>query len=341
MSKILSHSPLMIVLLLVAMLSSCSSNEFKIDGNIANLNDGVVRIVFHGDSSIVDELIDLDEKGRFSFKGVSAQPVVVNLLDSRGNPLTAVVAANGDHIKVKGDADKASGIKVRGNRLNEDWQLFRNEHAAFYSDPNPSRLDAAIAKYVKEHPADMLSTVLLMVDYSDYSNREAVDKMLQSIDEKARPKSLLEAYESRPAKRRTEALPRLMTLNLVKHGGDFEHITLTNQVTLLHLWANPFQNRVTTVNKMKGLSPAIHVVDVLTESDTLRWQQAISADPASWKHYWAPGGPLEPGIQLLGISMAPWFAVIDSTGLVTYSGPDYSTVERELNAALDPMKKTR
>ena len=75
--------------------------------------------------------------------------------------------------------------------------------------------------------------------------------------------------------------------------------------------------------------------------DTLRWQQAISADPASWKHYWAPGGPLEPGIQLLGISMAPWFAVIDSTGLVTYSGPDYSTVERELNAALDPMKKTR
>ena len=33
----------------------------------------------------------------------------------------------------------------------------------------------------------MLSTVLLMVDYSDYSNREAVDKMLQSIDEKARP----------------------------------------------------------------------------------------------------------------------------------------------------------
>lgn len=74
MSKILSHSPLMIVVLLVAMLSSCSSNEFKIDGNIANLNDGVVRIVFHGDSSIVDELIDLDEKGRFSFKGCQHSP---------------------------------------------------------------------------------------------------------------------------------------------------------------------------------------------------------------------------------------------------------------------------
>ena len=66
----------------------------------------------------------------------------------------------------------------------------------------------------------------------------------------------------------------------------------------------------------------IRIIDVLTESDSLRWHQTIAGDPADWLHYWAPGGPMEQGIQMLGIKSLPWFAVTDSTGLVVYSGPN-------------------
>lgn len=306
-------------------LASCSSDEFKIDGKIEGLGGNTLKVIFFGDSTLVDEQVEVDEKGRFTFKAMSSQPVLLNLVDRHGEPLVAVVATNGDHIKVKGSAGKAMNIKVSGNRLNEDWQLFRDEHAAFYADPNPSRLDAAIEKYVREHPDDVLSTVLLLADYSDYSDRPKMDKMLQSINVKARPGSLVQAFHGNPAWRGKDLVPRVMSLNLMKHGGGFEEVSLTKRFSLISMWANPQHNRNDLISKLQALDKGVCVIDVLAEGDTLQWHKTISNDPEHWQHYWAPGGPLEQGIQLLGVTSLPWFAVTDSTGLVTYSGPDLST----------------
>ena len=308
-------------ILVIMALASCSSDEFKIDGNIVNLDGKAIRVVFMGDSGIVDELTGVDKKGHFSFKGTSSVPVFVSVLNPRGEALVTLVATNGDHLKLKGDAGKTAGIKTGGNRINKEWQLFRDEHAAFYADPNPSRLDAAIEKYVREHPADMLSTVLLMADYSDYSNHDKVEKMLKSIEAQARPESLTQTFKNDPNNKR-KLLPRLMTLTLWKHGGTFDEIKLTGHTSLISFWANPQNDRTSLIDKLKTLDADIHVIDVLTESDTLRWHQTIAADPEGWQHYWAPGGPMEQGIQLLAFNSLPWFAVTDSTGLVTYSGPD-------------------
>lgn len=315
------------------MLASCSDGDsFKIDGTLTGVEGAMVRIVFEGDSGIVDEWADVDKKGHFSFKGQSALPVMVNILNPQNDLLLTVVTVNGDHLKLKGDASKVMAIKVKGNKLNEDWQLFRDEHQAFYTDPNPSRLDAAIEKYVREHPADMLSTALLMADYSDYSNADKVKKLLEGIEPQARPESLTRSFLNNPMRKKSGNLPRLMTLTLAKPGGAFEEIKLTDQVTLISLWANPQNDRMTALRALNEAgeenTDRFHVIDVLTEADTLRWHQTIAGDPKEWKHYWAPGGPLEQGIQLLGITSLPWFAVTDSTGMVTYNGPD-------LNAALE------
>ena len=316
-----------LLLLLTALLASCSSDKFKIDGNIDNLKAGVVRVIFMGDSGIVDEETIVDNKGHFTFKGSSSVPVIVSVIKQRGEALATLVAINGDHLKIKGDADKPADIKTSGNRLNKEWQLFRDEHAAFYADPNPSRLDAAIEKYVREHPADMLSTVLLMADYSDYSDYDKIEKMLKGIDAEARPESLTQTFKNDPNASKRNLLPRLMTLTLWKHGGNFDEIKLTGHTSFISFWASPQKDRMSLINKLKTLDAKIHIIDVLAESDTLRWHQTIAADPEGWRHYWAPGGPMEQGIQLLGFTSLPWFAVTDSTGLVTYSGPD-------INAAL-------
>lgn len=325
----------LMLLLMMAVLASCSSDSFKIEGNLPNLEGKAVRVLFKADSSIVDEPIEADNKGGFTFKGKSSQPVLVSLLNYRGEVLTMMVAVNGDHLKVSGDTGKAMGIKISGSLLNEDWQLFRNEHASFYTDPNPSRLNAAIEKYVRENPADMLSTVLLMADYTDFSDRDKVEKMLMGIEEQARPSSLTAPFTSLFGQNKHAKLPRLMTLSLTKDGSKFDEIKLTGHQTLINLWAQPQHDRghiinaITAMNEARG--KAIQVLDVLIESDTLRWHQAIANDPNSWAHYWAPGGPLEPGIQLLGITSAPWYAVADSTGLIIYSGPS-------LDAAIKKIK---
>ena len=120
-----------LLLMMAVLASSCSSGSFKIEGNLPNLEGKAVRVLFKSDSSIVDEPIEADNKGGFTFKGESSQPVLVSLLNYRGEVLTMLVAVNGDHLKVSGDARKAMGIKISGSHLNEDWQLFHNEHASF------------------------------------------------------------------------------------------------------------------------------------------------------------------------------------------------------------------
>ena len=328
--KSLQYLSLLLVLAVASV--ACSNDSFKIDGKFTNLDGSAVRVVFLGDSGVADEWVTVDKKGKIAFQGHAAQPALVSLMSQRGETLAMLVAANGDHLKVEGDAHKIPDIKIKGSRLNEDWQLFRKEHKAFYTDANPSRLDAAIEKYVREHPADMLSTVLLLADYSDYSDRDKIDKLLSGIEAKAKPASLMRAFESSKGEGRlTGHLPRLMTLNLAVPGGTFEEIKLVNQTTLIHLWTNPQDKRQAVIDKLQGVGEGIRVIDILAESDTVHWQQTIAADPAGWKHYWAPAGPLEQDIQLLGFTSVPWFAVIDSTGLVTYSGPS-------LDAALGKAK---
>ena len=306
-------------MLLGIMLASCSNDNFKIDGTIAGANGTMVKVMFQGDSSIVDEWVEVNRQGKFTFKGEAPQPVIVSLLNHKNEPLAILVATNGDHLHIQGDATRAMSLKVKGNRLNEEWQLFRDEHAAFYTDPNPSRLDAAIEKYVREHPKDMLSTVLLMADYSNHGDRKQVDEMLKSIDPDAKPASLTTAYLGNPLGRKNVSVPRLMTLTLAKQKGVFEEVSLTDRVTLIYLWANPQNDRKSVTQWLGGIKEKVRVLDILAESDTLHWHHTIEGE--DWAHYWAPGGPLEPGIQLLGINMMPWFAVVDSTGLVTYSGP--------------------
>ena len=319
----------LILSLLAILFASCGSDSFKIDGTVENLDGTAVRVIFKADSGVVDEWVNLDKKGKFSFQGQSSQPIIVNLLNHRGDPLATLVAANGDHLKIKGDASKEMGLKVSGNRLNEEWQLFRDEHKGFYTDPNPSRLDAAIEKYVREHPKDMLSTVLLLADYSDHSDRDKVNQMLNSIDVKVRPESLTQTIAGNLSARK--GLPRLMSLKLWKNKGGFEEISLVDRVSILAMWANPQTNREDWTSKVKSLRESfdggINVIDILAESDTLHWQQNIAGE--EWPHYWAPGGPMEQGINSLGINTMPWYAVTDSTGMVVYSGPNFSEASKK------------
>lgn len=321
----------LILILLAAMLASCSSDSFKIDGMLANHVGTAIRIVFMTDSGMVDELADVDKKGKFSFQGRSSQPTLVSLFNQRGDPLINVVAVNGDYIKISGDASKALGVKAKGNRLNEDWQLFRDEHEGFYTDPNHSRLNAAIEKYVREHSTDMLSTVLLLADYGDHSDREKVSQLLKGINVEARPEALTRLFPGDPLNSKKVNLPRLMSLTLWKHNGGFEEVKLTGGMTLLSLWGHPQKDRAALAAKLQALRDKaegnIRVIDILAESDTMRWHQTIAAEAGP--HYWAPGGPLEQGIQLLGVTSLPWYAVADSTGLIVYSGPSLDSAMKK------------
>jgi|GEM_PF-451786 len=315
---------LLIILSLLTLLatSSCGKkNAFKLDAKLANLQPDEVRVIYQNDSGIVDMWVPLSQ-GKLSYQGTDvSQPVLLTVLDRKSQVLAYAVVQAGDHVKMSGDASKQHAVKVTGTKLNERWQLFRDEHAAFYADPNPSRLDAAIEKYIGENQSDMLSTVLLLVDYSNLTNRQHVDEMLKSISDEARPASLTQSYEALSSGKRS--LPRVPQLKLWQRG-NYEEVSLLGHTTLLYLWTRSREvtARNAVVNELKELAAntAVTVADVLIESDSIMWSKTIAGDSVAWQHYWAPCGPQDGSLRLLGITSTPWFTVTDGDGLVAYNG---------------------
>jgi len=316
----------LLVVACALLVTSCSGDSVKVEGQLSNLEGSVLRVIAITDSTVVGQKVDVNPKGKFStsIDGVS-QPTIVTVLNHRNELLANAVAEKGGHIKLQGDASKPQAIKVTGSDLNERWQLFRDEHAAFYSDPNPSRLDAAIQKYVRENPTDILSTVLLMADYSNLTDRSAMDAMLSSLNPKARPASLVRAYKAMEPALTSRPVSRMMNLMLWRNGS-FDELTLVGRITLLYLWTTGSDNRAAVVDAIKQASrqagTSLQVADVLVESDTIRWHRTVAGDSASWHHYWSPGGPQDASLSQLNITTTPWFVVVDATGSIAYNGND-------------------
>ena len=84
LKRLIMMKKIAFALLLLVVTAACSSDKFKIDGNVVNLEDGAVHVVFSADSGVVDQWVDVDKMGHFTFKGVSSQPVLVSLSGIRG-----------------------------------------------------------------------------------------------------------------------------------------------------------------------------------------------------------------------------------------------------------------
>jgi len=314
----------LIIFLGALLTTSCTSNSFKLDGSIDQLESPNIRIVFANDSGIVDEYIT-PQKGQFSFKAKISAITLVSILDSHNNLLAQAIAEPNSHIKLHGSADKPTSIKISGNDLNEQWQLFRNEHEAFYADPNPSRKDATIEKFIRENPDNLLSTVLLIADYSNLSDNIKVNELLQSIHTEAKPIALTRTYQALIKSQQLNNKNRILTsMRLVQLGGKHIELATTGRISLLYFWKQPSNNRTHQTQQLKTLTQQtnqqIHIADILIDGDTIRWGNSVKSDSALWQHYWAPLGPLDNSLKPLHITSCPSFAVIDSAGHIAYCG---------------------
>ena len=67
---------LALLLTLTVAMVSCSGDGFKIDGDITNIEGDALRVIFATDSGMVDEWVNIEKNGKFSYRGnVSEEPV--------------------------------------------------------------------------------------------------------------------------------------------------------------------------------------------------------------------------------------------------------------------------
>lgn len=325
-------------LALLGIIATSCSKSFKIEGNIQNLGNQNVLMVW-ATADGVKEMHTVANNNRFEFKGESPDPALVVLYDSQSKMIAHFVMENGDHTQLRGDLNDVYGIEIKGSDVNERWYKFIKDHRAEYDEFNHTTLDASIEKYAAENPSDLLSTLLLIVDYSQLNNQQKMKGLLAKIDKDAKPAWLMKAYE-RLVERRPKSAGRINSILLLEDNGEFGSLsTNTAKATLLYLWVNSssHNNEMSSITKWAEEFPDKHqlqICDIYIDPDTVSWRSYTQRDGSTWRHFWAPEGPLNNQIKGLAVTSTPLYVVTDSLGNVTYNGSDIIDAEKHLRTLL-------
>lgn len=321
-----TYAYIIFTLALMGILATSCSKTFKIEGNIMNLGNQNIHMIWATEEG-VKEVKAVSNNNRFEFQGMSPDPALVIIYDSQNRLIAHFVMENGDHMQLRGDINDIYGIQVKGNDVNEQWYQFIFDHRAEYQEFSHKNLDASIEKYVTEHPSELLSTLLLVVDYSQLNNQQKMKELLEKISKDAKPEWLMKAYQ-RLVERRPKSSSKIGSLLLFEDNGDFGSINATTaKATLLYLWVNntSHNNEMGMLKVLADDFPdknKLQICDIYIDPDTASWRGYTKNDGSTWRHFWAPEGPLNNQIKPLCVTSTPLYVVTDSLGNVIYNGAD-------------------
>ncbi len=318
----------------LAVLTACSGkSEFTVVGKIAGLGETNVHVAYLNADGAVDEKWVGVKDDAFQFKGEVAEATLVMLSDGQGRPLARLVIEGGDEITIEGEKEKLNELQIKGNETSEQWYKFIAEHTAQYQQPDQTALNKEIEKYVTDHPEELLSTLLLLVDYSG-ENR---DKLLGQIKDKAKPASLLMDYNELQALLTKQGNAPLKTMKLFGARGDFDSFSPNAAAhSLIIFWDNASstarRNILNRLEQQNVTDKNAQLADIYMEGDSSGWRSKWQQDPIDGiVHYWAPQGAMHEDLKDLNITTLPTIIVVDSTGAQRYRGADANAALKKLD----------
>lgn len=312
-----------LLLLSVVILGGSCSRGFKITGALRNLGTQNVRVVYATENGVSDSWI-VTQDDHFEAKGQVDGLTVVAIYNTEQSLIARLAVNNGDNISISGDALEPVSIQVSGSEINEQWYDFIHKNKGVYTADNADMLTTLIETYVKKHPQSVVSTLLLMVDYPDVSNREKTERLLATIDHEAKPASIISAYDAL-LKMRIKSLGRTRTMFLFDTDGNICPLnTNSASYSIYFFWESDLLLRNNIIKQLRQCAKTngkrLQIADISLDGDSLGWRARIVNDSASWKQFWAPSGPVNSTLIHLAIDRTPLFIVSDSIGVQHYRG---------------------
>ena len=316
-----------IVIIAIAawIVQGCTSSDFKVNIELKGLGNQNVRVVYrNAEGGIADSWI-MAQNDAVEITGNCTDPSLLMVYNSMSVPIARLVVSGGDKLEVKGEGANSNQLQVKGSDVMEQWNDFVVKHRTEYDMSNAVKLNAEIEKYVKDNPKSVVSTVLVMLDYSP-GDDSAIDKLLDKIDDSAKPESLMASYNLLKS-REKKPTTKITSLNIFEQGsGDFESAKIAgNKPSVIVFWDRDLsQNKRKMIfEEMKMLDAAqVQVLDISLDIDSTGWYYATHQDGTTWKHYWVPGSMMNGEIVSLQVNTTPTIIVTDSLGNQLYRGQD-------------------
>ena len=265
------------------------------------------------------------DKNTFVIDGTCSNPSLLIVYNVMNVPVIKLIVPGGDKLEVKGKVLEQYELEVKGSEAAELYNAFMVKHKMEYKSGNNQPLNTAIESFVKDNPKSVVSTVLVLLDYSP-SDDTAIDKLLDKIDDSAKPESLMASYNMLKARSKKPAT-KITSLNIFEQSsGDFQMAKIKgDKPSLIFFWDRDLglndRNKIIEEMKMIERSQA-QVMDISLDIDSTGWYYATHQNSTSWKHYWAPSSMMNGEIVSLQVDKVPTIIVTDSLGNQVYRGND-------------------
>lgn len=313
--------------LVVAVMCGCKKENkpFKVRVELKGLGAQQVRVVYSGaDGGIVDSWVKC-ENNIFEIEDKCSNPSLLMVYNQMNLPIVKLVVAGGDALEIKGKILEPYQLDVKGSEMAEQYNAFMVKHKMEYKSANNQALNTAIENFVKDNPKNIVSTVLVMLDYSPDDDTK-IDKLLDMIDDSAKPEPLVESYSLLKARSKKPAT-KITSLNMFEQSsGDFQMANIKgDKPSLIFFWDRDLglSARNMIVEELKMIEPSqAQVMDISLDIDSTGWYYATHQNNTSWKHYWVPGSMMNGAIVSLQVNTTPTIIVTDSLGNQLYRGKD-------------------
>ena len=312
------------ILLLFLLVSCGGSDDFTVDGEVENLGDRMIQMTYwdgHGFQQTTSRSV----AGKFTLKGVSADPTIVEIRVQEGEPILQFIAENGDHIRFKMDFKAPGKVEIKGNKASRAYGEWLSENADLLKRRDQRGINAAVARYIAENPESMASTLLLMTRFYMPGNEMAADSLLSKIAPEARPSSLIENIASAVAEQvSADARASLLPMNLYAAGDSIYRYRPDDHSWTLLVFSDPSKLDSIT-GKLRSLRAerkrsSLEILEISLTTDSLIWRRNIATDSARWVQTWLPGSAASAPVRRLAVPRVPFFIVADSTGEQHYRG---------------------
>lgn len=335
------HKTILIALitLLATVISGCSGpDSFEVKGHVKGDATINLRALYYVDGALQSSIFPAD-RGSFSFKGRAPEGAVVEILDNDYRLLGRFYAENGDEIDVTIDPKSPAAMKVeKGNEAAIRWAQWLNANAKILDGRNSKAINALVAKYVKAHPQDIVSTLIVTTVYDASADPEGASRLLSSIAPEARPTTLTEALatlltyaDTSVGKRRVSPLTLMARNDTVTTFSPRKH-----RLSLLVFSDENSGRADSIVPALRRLrkahtDKALGIIDISLDTDTLAWQSSTRSDTATWDVAWGTGGIASAALRPLAIPRLPYFIVTDSVGSQIYRGASISQALKKID----------
>lgn len=313
--------------LVIAVMCGCKKDNrpFKVKIALQGLGSQQVKVVYSGaDGGIVDYWAKC-ENNAFEIEGTCSNPSLLMVYNKMNVPIIKLIVAGGDKLEVNGKILEPYNLKVEGSEMAKQYNDFLVRHKMEYQSANSQALNTAIENYVKDNPKSIVSTALVMLDYSP-SDDTAIDKLLDKIDDSAKPESLMASYNLLKA-RSKKPITKITSLNIFEQSsGDFQMAKIKgDKPSLIFFWDRDLglSDRNKIIEEMKMIEPSqAQLMDISLDIDSTGWYFATHQNNTSWKHYWVPSSMMNGEIVGLQVDKIPTIIVTDSLGNQQYRGDD-------------------